>query len=133
MLLPQRWVAGEEPLKERLGIVDDARRSTRCTGRNSFTIGLLNPHGQLRRGRAVTAKPKPDQHAPRIEPRNGVIVVASCRSEEVLATPGYQIVTLDRGVGGSDAKLLFRCRISLGLIPNSESAGGLGCGGNEER
>lgn len=79
--------------RQRLAAVAQARSVTRSTHRSPFLIGELNPNRKLRRGKVLTAPPKPDRSAPAIDPAGGIVVVASCCTEVVPPTPGYRIVT----------------------------------------
>ena len=99
--------------RQKFADVEEARAATRVSFRNPYKIGMLNPHRALRLGRVLNATPKPEQHAPTIEPRNGVIAVADCCSQVVPETLGYDIVKPGRGVGGSRATLdqLMRAQV----------------------
>ena len=108
----EKFVSLTATKKQKLTVLAEARTLTRRTHRNPFSVGVLNPNQKLRRGRAFTASPKPPQLAPKIEPRNGVILVASCSSEAVPATPGYQILTPARAPSAAAAlQQLMRAQI----------------------
>ena len=82
---------------QKLEAVVRARAVTKSNHRNPYTVAELNPRLRLRRGRALTAPPKPDHKAPTIDDHNGAIVVASCCKDAVPPTPGYQIRAMEDG------------------------------------
>jgi hypothetical protein len=101
----KKFISYTAKRKNAFSILAQARVVARSRRTNPYALPVLNPRLRLRTGHVLTAKPKPELAARKVDEHRGPIVVASCCSGELPPIPGYTIV-VPRATDDSNAALL---------------------------